>query len=102
MIEAKVNDKYASIREATYGIAFFGTPHQGGNNAKLGDIAATICRGVIQNPQNTFMEALKKDSLFSKELVEDFKHQLEDYYVLSFYETLPFKKLGLVSHSLKY
>ena len=42
------------------------------------------------------MEALKKDSLFSDILVGDFRHQLEDYYVLSFYETLPMGKLGLV------
>jgi hypothetical protein len=43
------------------------------------------------------MEALKKDSLFADDLAQDFRQQLEDYYVLSFYETLPFKKLGLVN-----
>lgn len=45
------------------------------------------------------MEALEKDSLFADELARDFREQLEDYYVLSFYETLPFKKLGLVDIS---
>ena len=69
LVEAKLDDSYKSIREATYGIAFFGTPHQGGNFAKLGDIAASITRGVLRNPSNTFMEALKKDSLFSDTLV---------------------------------
>ena len=96
LVEAKLDDTYKSLREATYGIAFFGTPHRGGNYAKLGDIAASITRGLLRNPSNTFMEALKKDSLFSDTLVEDFRHQLEDYYVLSFYETLPMEKLGLV------
>jgi len=38
------------------------------------------------------MEALK-DSLFADELADDFRHDLENYYVLSFYETLPFKNL---------
>ena len=71
-MKAKLNDSYKSIREATYGIAFFGTPHRGGNFVKLGDIAASIVRGVLQNPSNTFMEALKKDSLFSDTLVGDF------------------------------
>ncbi|KAI9818975.1 MAG: hypothetical protein M1832_004143 [Thelocarpon impressellum] len=42
------------------------------------------------------MEALKRDSLFADALREDFKHQLEDYFILSFYKTLPFKKLGLI------
>jgi hypothetical protein len=96
LVEAKLDDTYKAIRDATYGIAFFGTPHQGGNFAKLGDIAASIVRGVLNNPKNTFMEALKKDSLFSDTLVDDFRHQLEDYYVLSFYETRQMGKLGLV------
>ena len=43
------------------------------------------------------MEDLKKDSLFADALVQDFRHQLEDYHVLSFYETRPLKKLDLVS-----
>ncbi|SLM40185.1 P-loop containing nucleoside triphosphate hydrolase [Lasallia pustulata] len=96
LVEAKLDDSYKSIREATYGIAFFGTPHQGGNFAKLGDIAASIIRGVLRNPSSTFMEVLKKDSLFSDALVGDFRHQLEDYHVLSFFETLPMGRLGLI------
>ena len=96
LVEAELDDSYKSIREATYGIAFFGTPHQGGNFAKLGDIAASITRVVLRNPSNTFMKALKKDSLFSDSLARDFRHLLEDYYVLSFFETLPTGRLGLV------
>ncbi|SLM40026.1 WD40/YVTN repeat-like-containing domain, partial [Lasallia pustulata] len=42
------------------------------------------------------MEALKKDSLFSDALVGDFRHQLEDYHVLSFFATLPLGSLGLI------
>jgi hypothetical protein len=72
-----------------------GTPHQGGSFAKLGDIAASIARRPLWNPKNTFIEALKKDSLFSDTLVDDFRHQLEDYYVLSFFEALQMGKLGL-------
>jgi hypothetical protein len=96
LVEAKLNDLYKSIREATYGIAFFGTPHQGGNLARLGDIASTIVRSVLRNPSNSFMEALKKDSAFVESLQSDFQHQLDDYKVLSFYETLPMGKFGLV------
>ncbi|SLM33335.1 P-loop containing nucleoside triphosphate hydrolase [Lasallia pustulata] len=94
--EATLLDSFLSIRVSTYGFSFFGTPHQGGNFAKLGDIAASIIRGVIRNPSSTFMEALKKDSLFSDTLVRDFRHQREDYHVLSFFETLPMGRLGLI------
>ena len=97
LVEAKHDDTYQDIRKATYGIAFFGTPHQGGNFATLGDVAASIVRGVLLNPKNSFMEALKRDSLFSQTLIDDFRHRLEDYHILSFYETLPMGSLGLVS-----
>jgi len=42
------------------------------------------------------MKALKRDSLFGEELVNNFRHQLEDFFVVSFYESLPYKKIGLV------
>ncbi|KAI0798279.1 hypothetical protein GGR55DRAFT_703524 [Xylaria sp. FL0064] len=51
----------------------------------------------MRNPTNTFMEALNKDSLFADDLVQDFRQQLEDYNVLSYYETRPISKaLGLI------
>jgi len=50
----------------------------------------------MRTPPNTFMEALKKDSLFAESLAQHFRHQLEDYYILSFYETRPFNNLGIV------
>ncbi|KAI9859416.1 MAG: hypothetical protein M1813_006753 [Trichoglossum hirsutum] len=96
LVIAKAAETYLSIKNATYGIVFFGTPHQGGNFASLGSIAASIARLSLRNPSNSFMETLKTDSLFADDLVQDFRQQLEDYYVLSFYETLPFKKLGVI------
>jgi hypothetical protein len=95
LVEATLDHTYKHIRDATFGIAFFSTPHRGGNLAKLGDIAAFIVRAVLQNPKNTFIEALKKDSLFADK-ANDFRHQQEDYHILSFYETLHTGKFGLV------
>ncbi|KAI9681249.1 MAG: hypothetical protein M1817_002531 [Caeruleum heppii] len=95
----KLNPQYEPIGRATYGIAFFATPHQGGNFAGLGDIAATIARSFVRSPKNSFMEALQKDTLFGDELVQNFRHLLEDFRILSFRESLPFKKLGLIVDS---
>ena len=97
LVHAKLDKTYISIGRATYGIAFFGTPHRGGEFVKLGDIAATIARALLRNPRNTFLEALRADSLFADDLVQDFRQQLEDYHLLSIYETRPMGKLGLVS-----
>lgn len=96
-MHANSDKTYDSILRATYGLAFFGTPHQGGNFVRLGDIAATIARGLFQNPSNTFLAALGADSLFADDLVQDFRQQLEDYHVLSFYETKSTRGLGVVS-----
>ena len=100
-MSAKLNEIYRTICNATHGIPFFGTPHRGGNGAKLGDIAAGVARALLQNLTNTFMGALKKQSVLADNLANDFRHQLEDYRIINFYETLPFKKLGLVSKVLK-
>ena len=82
----------------SYGIAFFGTPHRGGNLATLGSVAASIARFTLRNPKNTFLKALKRDSLFADDLVQDFRQQLENYHVLSFFETQPLSPVsGLVS-----
>lgn len=43
------------------------------------------------------MKALKADSLFSENIINDFRHQLEDLQVLSFFETHPLMGLRLVS-----
>ena len=99
LVFSKLDDTYQGIRAATYGIAFFGTPHQGGKFAGLGDVAYTSARAILQNPKNSFMEALRKDSLFADSIVQNFRHQLEDYHILSFFETLSFKNLGVVCFS---
>lgn len=78
-------------------MVFFATPHRGGEFAKLGSIAAKIVKAIYRNPTNTFMEALEKDSLFGDNITHDFRNMLEDYYVLSFYETRKLEPFGIVS-----
>jgi hypothetical protein len=96
LVTAKLDRTYEAIQLATRGIVFFATPHQGGNYTKLGEIAAKIAKKCLRNEDNSFVEALKKDTLFGEELIENFRFQLEDFNVLSFVETLPYRKLGLV------
>ena len=97
LVHAKLDDAYDQIRKSTFGLVFFGTPHRGGNGAYLGGIASDIARAVLGNPNSKFMEALKKDSLFTDILVQSFRHISSDFLILSFYETRPFKKFGIVS-----
>lgn len=94
------NDQYAPIRKATYGLVFFGTPHQGGNHAGLGEVAASIGRGILRNPSNDYLNALKQNSFFAVALRRDFQLHQEDFHVLTYYETLPMPRVGIVSAPL--
>lgn len=96
LVQAKLGDKYTSIYTATYGIAFFGTPHRGSSLAGIGDVFAKITRAVLRNPSNSFMTALKKDGEYARELFSNFQQLAGSFSILSVYETRPLKGVGLV------
>ncbi|RMJ26426.1 hypothetical protein PHISP_02698 [Aspergillus sp. HF37] len=96
LVQARLGEKYRSICIATFGIAFFGTPHRGSSWAGVGDIVARVASAVLRNPDNTFLNALKRDDLYGRELAANFQQLQENYWYLNFYETLPVKKIGLV------
>jgi hypothetical protein len=68
---------------------FFGTPHAGPTvDAKVwfGKLCARVAKNLISQPTNDIMEALEKNSIFSDVLQENWRHQLESYQIVSFYE----------------
>lgn len=93
-------DSYAPIYEATYGVVFFGTPHGGGNNAKVGSLAARIARRLAGRGDNNFMEALKKNSYYGEQNRDDFQHRAKDFSYLTFFEANPTRRfqVGLELH----
>ncbi|KAI1735199.1 hypothetical protein F4680DRAFT_453107 [Xylaria scruposa] len=96
IVHARSDETYETIRTSIRGLAFFSTPHRGGNNVGYGDTAARVARFVLGNPENTFMEALKGDSLFADSMADDFRQRLLDFKIISFYETRPYGNFGLV------
>lgn len=96
-MHAKSDPSYEEIWQSTFGLVFFGTPHRGGNRASLGDRIANLVRALAGSPNNTFMEALKAESLFLGTLTDDFRQLLEQFRILSFYETRPLGRFGIVS-----
>ena len=76
-----------SLNLLSYGIVFFGTPHQGGNLVALGKLLSwTIRRVTPGNASNNLLNALERDGFFTDELREDFRQQLEDYHLISYFE----------------
>ncbi|KAF3936563.1 Ankyrin-1 [Dactylella cylindrospora] len=88
LVIAKLNNKYRDIKDSCFGLIFFATPHQGGNHANLGKIARNIILAFTGDPKNPLIDALQKNSHFTEEQAETFRHQFEDYRILSFVETL--------------
>ncbi|KAF2967266.1 hypothetical protein GQX73_g6325 [Xylaria multiplex] len=96
MVHAKADDMYNQIWKSTFGLVFFATPQQGGNHAGFGDIVAGIVRSISRNPGNTFMATLKSNSTVLNTITDDFRQMLEDFQILSFYETRPLGSFGIV------
>jgi hypothetical protein len=74
---------------SSFGLMFFGTPHSGPTNdlkVKFGKACVGIAQSMPWKVSNDIMEALKKGSLFSDVLQEHWRHQLEQYQIISFYE----------------
>lgn len=95
-MEATLDVSYKSIVEATRLLVFFATPHQGGQYASVGDVAATLVRTLLRKPRNDLLEALKHQSDEAARRFEQSRHLLEECLVVSFFETVPFGKLGIV------
>ena len=89
LVNAYNDPTYRDIQEATYGIMFFGTPHSGpgdGWQIMFAQASVRIAQSLPGRTSNDIMEALKKGSLFSDQLQNQWRHQLDHYRIVTFYE----------------
>lgn len=91
LVRAVHGTRYKEILESTKSIAFFGTPHRGGNGADVGSIIAAVGLLFSGSLKNNFMETLQKGSTNAEAIHELFKEQAMDYKIVSFFETLSYK-----------
>ena len=81
-VKRKIVDK-----QLRCGIAFFATPHHGGNTTlvSLGGIAAKIALAVGFEKGDNIVETLEAGSIFTDLLQEHWRHQLLNYKIVSFW-----------------
>ncbi|KAF2872761.1 hypothetical protein BDV95DRAFT_397503 [Massariosphaeria phaeospora] len=97
LVEATLDDSYSEILRSTKLLVFFGTPHRGGNHATVGDYVARLYKTMARNPRNDLVESLREFSDTATKRYEQFRHKLEDFLIISFFETLPYSKVaGLI------
>ncbi|KAH8588254.1 hypothetical protein B0O99DRAFT_693645 [Bisporella sp. PMI_857] len=95
LLSARIESQYSSINESTVGIIFFGTPHTGSEKAAYGKILGSVASAMINKPSSKLLSALQSNSDILARLTSDFRHQLPQYQIVTFYETRPmglFKK----------
>ena len=91
LVNAHANPKHKDIITATFALVFMGTPHSGpadSSKVLFGKTCAKIVKKVHGNASNDLMEAVQNGSLFYDVLKENWRHQLENYQIISCYETI--------------
>jgi hypothetical protein len=94
LFQAKIEARYKNISESTIGIIFLGTPHRGSEKATYGKVLATVATGLLNKPPPRLVQALQENSGALMRLTTDFRFQLPNYQVYSFYETKPMRILS--------
>ena len=82
-----VDARFQTIKERTVGIAFFGTPHRGSAKASYGKVLASVATTVMHRPSSKLIDALQSKGDTLQRLNSDFRFQLVNYQILTFYET---------------
>jgi triacylglycerol esterase/lipase EstA (alpha/beta hydrolase family) len=90
LINAHNNPKYTPIKDATLGLAFFATPHHGGDwkLVSLGGVVTKVATAVGFQQGDDVVETLKDGSMFSDIIQDHWRHQLLRYHLISFWGTL--------------
>lgn len=73
---------------------FLGTPHRGSDKATYGKVLANVAQFVTHRPPARLLTALQTNSDVLLRLTDDFRFQLPDYQVYSFFELRPMKGLS--------
>ena len=76
LLQARLEPRYETIRNATLGIIFFGTPHRGSDKAVYGKVLANVAQTITRKPSPRLVSALQTNSDVLLRLTLDFRFQL--------------------------
>jgi hypothetical protein len=94
MLQSWLESRYLSIKDATVGLIFMGTPHRGSDKATYGKVLASVAQFISERPPQRLLNALQTNSDVLLQLTTDFCFQLPDFDVYSFFELRPMKGLS--------
>ena len=92
LVEAQLDeDRYGCIKGTTYSLVFFATPHRGGNRVEFAKLTAALCSALTGQPTNSLLKSLEKESLLEELASIQFGKRMNDYDILTFFETVEMK-----------
>ena len=94
LLKAFLEPRYHGIKNATIGILFLGTPHQGSSMADYGRVLTNVASWANNRPRARLLRALENNSDALTQLTSDFKNQLSMYQIASFFELKPTRPLS--------
>lgn len=102
LLQARLEPRYHSIRDAILGLFFLGTPHRGSDTVSYRKVLANVAQFMAYRPLFHLFSVFQANSDVLVRLTEDFRFQLSDYQICSFYEQRPIKGLSSLIKIITY
>lgn len=90
------NSRAAAVIDFTYGIAFLGTPHRGGNHTAWAKIATNFANVVLKDHNARIIDALKTGSEILERLQDSFCGIVKQVSIFSFLEDIAYGSAGKI------
>ena len=90
------NPRAAAVIDFTYGIAFLGTPHRGGNHTEWAKIATNFASVVLKDHNARIIDALKTGSEILERLQDSFCGIVKQISIFSFLEDIAYGSAGKI------
>ena len=90
------NPRAAAVIDLTYGIAFLGTPHRGGNHTAWAKIATNFANVVLKDHNARIIDALKTGSEILERLQDSFCGIVKQISIFSFFEDIAYGSAGKI------
>ena len=88
MADVGHNEHLKAIKLSTYGVMFFGTPHQGTDSASWGKVLVNVAT-LYQHTNKAILNHLERDSEWLETQLEQYKAISSDIFTIFCYESCP-------------
>jgi hypothetical protein len=88
MADVSHNEHLKAVKLSTYGVIFFGTPHQGTESASWGKVLVNVA-SIFQHTSTAILEHLERDSEWLELQLEQYKSISSEVFTIFCFESYP-------------